>query len=83
MPGTDGCTGAGRQDWQGLLAILDILAEALQALEKNNPDASVESFEVELTSIYKRLGTIQNQPDEWTNTLGWLSGEGWERVRIV
>ena len=70
----------GDKQWQGLLAILDILAEALQELEKNNPDASVESFEVELTSIYERLSTIQNQPAEWTNTLGWLSGEGWERV---
>ena len=70
----------GDKQWQGLLAILDILAEALQALEKNNPDTSVESFEVELTSIYERLSTIKNQPAEWTNTLGWLSGEGWERV---
>ncbi|HEY5157063.1 MAG TPA: hypothetical protein VII93_03765, partial [Anaerolineales bacterium] len=70
----------GDKQWQGLLAILDILAEALQALEKNNPDASVESFEVELTSIYERLSTIQNQPAEWIITLAWLSGEGWERV---
>ena len=70
----------GEKEWQGLLAILDILAEALQALEKNNPDASVESFEVELTSIYERLSKIQEEPAEWTNTLAWLSGEGWERV---
>ncbi|HEX7619789.1 MAG TPA: glucoamylase family protein [Anaerolineales bacterium] len=70
----------GDKQWQGLLAILDILAEALQVLEKNNPDASVESFEVELTSIYERLSSIQNDPAEWTKTLNWLSGEGWERV---
>ncbi|HEY5156367.1 MAG TPA: hypothetical protein VII93_00185, partial [Anaerolineales bacterium] len=70
----------GEKEWQGLLAILDILAEELQALEKNNPDASVESFEVELTSIYERLSSIQKEPAEWTNTLAWLSGEGWERV---
>ncbi len=68
------------KEWQGLLAILDILAEALQALEKNNPDASVESFEVELSSIYERLSAIQNKPEEWTKTLAWLSSEGWERV---
>ncbi len=70
----------GDKQWQGMLALLDILAEALQALEKNNPDASVESFEVELTSIYERVSSIQNQPAKWTNTLGWLSDEGWEQV---
>ncbi len=31
--------------WQGLLVILDILSEALQALEKNNPKTLVESLE--------------------------------------
>jgi cyclic beta-1,2-glucan synthetase len=70
----------GDKQWQGLLAILDILAEALQALEKNNPHASLESFEVELTSIYERVSAIQNQPSAWIKTLAWLSGEGWERV---
>ncbi|NOT06222.1 MAG: hypothetical protein HOP27_16645 [Anaerolineales bacterium] len=66
--------------WQGLLVILDILAEVLQAIEKNNPHASIESFEVELTSIYERVSAIQNQPSAWIKTLVWLSGEGWERV---
>ncbi|HEY5268801.1 MAG TPA: hypothetical protein VII97_00545, partial [Anaerolineales bacterium] len=81
----------GDKQWQGLLVILDILAEALQALEKNNPHAfdadavpvsarDLESFEVELTNIYERVSTIQNQPAAWTMTLAWLSGEGWERV---
>ncbi len=70
----------GQNRWQGLLVILDILAETLQALEKNNPHASLESFEVELTSIYERVSAIQNQPSAWTETLVWLSGEGWERV---
>ena len=68
------------KQWQGLLVILDILGEALQALEKNNPHASLESFEVELTSIYERVSAIQNQPAVWTMTLAWLSDEGWERV---
>ena len=54
--------------------------KTLQALEKNNPHASLESFEVELTSIYERVSAIQNQPSAWTKTLVWLSGEGWERV---
>ena len=49
-------------------------------LEKNNPHASIESFEVELTSIYERISAIQNQPAAWTMTLAWLSGEGWKRV---
>ncbi len=83
----------GDKQWQGLLVILDILAEALQALEKNNPHASdadadavpvsardIESFEVELTSIYERVSAIQNQPAAWTMTLAWLLDEGWERV---
>ncbi len=68
------------KQWQGLLVILDILSEILQALEKNNPHASIESFEVELTSIYERVSAIQGQSAEWTVTLAWLSGEGWERV---
>jgi cyclic beta-1,2-glucan synthetase len=70
----------GDKQWQGLLVILDILAEALEALEKNNPDTSIESFEAELTDIYQRVSTVQNQPAQWTMTLTWLSSEGWERV---
>jgi cyclic beta-1,2-glucan synthetase len=70
----------GDKQWQGLLAIMDILAEVLQALEKNNPQASLESFEVELTGIYERVSFIQNQPPAWKMTLDWLSGGGWERV---
>ncbi len=66
--------------WQGLLVLLDILAEILQALEKNNPHASIESFEVELTSIYERVSANQHLPSAWKMTLDWLSGEGWERV---
>ena len=65
------------KQWQGLLAILDILSEALQALEKNNAAArevDFESFEVELNTIYKRISAIQNQPINWTTTLDWLSG---------
>jgi cyclic beta-1,2-glucan synthetase len=68
------------KQWQGLLVLMDILAEVLKALEKNNPHASIESFEVELTSIYKRISAVQNQPSAWKMTLDWLSGEGWERV---
>jgi cyclic beta-1,2-glucan synthetase len=70
----------GENRWQGLLVIIDILAEILQALEKNNPHVSLESFEVELTSIYERVSAIQSQPLEWIKTLVWLSGEGWEGV---
>ncbi|MBN1451422.1 MAG: hypothetical protein JW963_10440, partial [Anaerolineales bacterium] len=68
------------KQWQGLLVLLDILTEVLQALEKNNPHASIESFEVELTSIYERVSAAQNQPSAWKKTLDWLSGEGWVRV---
>jgi len=68
------------RQWQGLLVLLDILAEILQALEKNNPHATIESFEVELTSIYERVSANQNLPSAWKVTLDWLSGEGWERV---
>jgi len=68
------------KQWQGLLVLLDILSEVLQALEKGNPHTSIESFEVELTSIYERVSAAQNQPSDWKTTLDWLSGEGWERV---
>jgi cyclic beta-1,2-glucan synthetase len=70
----------GDKQWQGLLVLLDILSEALQILEKNNPDADTESFEVELTAIYERVSAIQNQPAAWKMTINWLAGEGWERV---
>ncbi|MBI5950393.1 MAG: hypothetical protein HY865_01935 [Chloroflexi bacterium] len=70
----------GENRWQGLLVIIDILAETLQVLKKNNPHTSLESLEVELISIYERVSAIQNQPSEWTKTIVWLSGEGWERV---
>ncbi len=70
----------GDKQWQGLLVILDILSEVLQALEKNNPGADTESFEVELSNIYERVSAVQNQPEAWTITLAWLSGPGWEKV---
>jgi cyclic beta-1,2-glucan synthetase len=70
------------RQWQGLLVLLDILSDVLQSLEKNNPEADTESFEVELTSIYKHVSAAQNQPEAWTMTLAWLSGEGWERVSL-
>ncbi len=76
------------KQWQGLLAIMDILAEVLGGLgsipdlsqEKNNPHSSLESFEGELTGIYERVSSIQNRPEAWIKTLAWLSGEGWEKV---
>ncbi len=68
------------KQWQGLLVLLDILAEVLLALEKNNPHGSIESFEVELTSIYERVSAVQDKPSDWKNTLDWLSGDGWARV---
>jgi cyclic beta-1,2-glucan synthetase len=68
------------KQWQGLLVIMDILAEALEALEKTNPHPALESFEVELTGIYERVSAIQNQPEAWIKTLAWLSGEGWGGV---
>jgi len=68
------------KQWQGLLVIMDILAETLEALEKANPHPTLESFEGELTGIYERVSAIQNQPEAWIKTLAWLSGEGWERV---
>ncbi len=68
------------KQFQGLLVLLDILSEVLQALEKNNPHASIESFEVELTSIYQRISAVQDQPSAWKITLDWLAGKGWERV---
>ncbi|HBG74849.1 MAG: hypothetical protein A2X25_07890 [Chloroflexi bacterium GWB2_49_20] len=70
----------GDKQWQGLLVILDILAETLQKLEKNSPAASIGSFGIELTSIYERVSDIQNQPAAWEKTLTWLSGGGWVSI---
>ena len=77
--------------WQGLLVILDILVETLQALEEKKTDTSaadtipvpaqdIEALEAELTSIYERVSAIEHQPGMWIKTLVWLSGEGWENV---
>ncbi len=53
----------GKQQWQGLLVILDILTEILRNLERNNPDSAFEPFEIELDSIceshYLRPGKAQ------------------------
>ena len=74
----------GNKQWQGLLVILDILAETLQNLG-SSPGISLDKnkinpFEIELTSIYTRLSDVQDQPSEWKKTLAWLAGEGWESV---
>jgi len=70
----------GDKQWQGLLVIMDILTESLLALEKDTPEAHIESFQVELTGIYLRLSAAQNHPADWLATLTWLSGQGWARV---
>jgi cyclic beta-1,2-glucan synthetase len=74
----------GKQQWQGLLVILDILKHTLQQLEqeleKDKPDSAIEPFEVELDNICERVTAIQDEPEAWTMILTWLSGEGWETV---
>jgi cyclic beta-1,2-glucan synthetase len=74
----------GKQQWQGLLVILDILKNTLQhlkhELEKDNPGSAILSFEVELDNIYERVTEIQDKPEAWTMILTWLSSEGWETV---
>ena len=83
----------GARQWQGLLDILDILSETLQKLGTNKPHeqarsraflpewgASVVSIEAELASIYEHIHAIQEKPAAWSQTLAWLSGEGWEKV---
>jgi hypothetical protein len=73
-----------KQQWQGLLVILDILKNTLQLLkhelEKDNPGSAILSFEVELDNIYERVTEIQDKPEAWTMILTWLSSEGWETV---
>ncbi|MFZ6030585.1 MAG: GH36-type glycosyl hydrolase domain-containing protein [Chloroflexota bacterium] len=70
----------GGKQWQGLIVLVDILLEALQALEKNSPDVPVESFVAELAGMTERIRTIQNEPEAWAQTLTWFSAEGWERI---
>ena len=68
------------KQWKGLLVILDILTDILKELEENNPASAIESFEVELDDICKRVSAIQDKPEAWMPMLTWLSGEGWEKV---
>ncbi|MFH1524639.1 MAG: glucoamylase family protein, partial [Chloroflexota bacterium] len=70
----------GEQQWQGVLALLDILTNILKELEKNNPGSTSEPFEVELDSIYERIYGIQNKPEAWTSVLVWLMSDGWYRL---
>ena len=73
-----------KQQWQGLLVILDILKNTLQQVEKelesDAPGLAIEPFELELDSISERVAGIQDKPEAWTMILTWLSGEGWETV---
>ncbi len=66
--------------WQGMLVVLDILSNTLKELEKNTSDSAIVPFGIELDNICERITAIQSQPDKWTATLAWLSGEGWEKV---
>ncbi len=66
--------------WEGLIVILDILKEVIKKLEENNQSLAIESFEVELDGLCERIRTIQDKPGEWMAMLGWLLGEGWEKL---
>lgn len=70
----------GRQQWQGLLVILDILTNILKDLEKNYSNSISDPFEVELDNICERIRNIQNKPEAWTTMLVWLSSDGWYRI---
>ncbi len=74
----------GKQQWQGLLVILDILknyiASTRTRIKKDNPSSAVEPFDVEIDNIQLRVTEIQDKPEAWTKILTWLSGEGWEIV---
>ena len=70
----------GKQQWQGLLTLLDILANILRNIEKNNPNSTSDSFEVELDRICERIHSSQDKPEAWTGTLAWLSTDGWNRI---
>ena len=66
--------------WAGLLVLLDIISETLQSVEKNNPSVAIQSFEIELSEIYRKVKHVQSNSSEWTKTLLWLSNEGWDSV---
>jgi len=81
-----GCLGmkdaplVGKQQWQGLLVLLDILDENLKKLEGNVPSSAFQPFAVELDDICQRVISVQDKPWAWTGTLVWLSSEGWYRI---
>ncbi len=66
------------QQWQGLLVIIDILTHILKEIEENN--SAIESFEIELDDISKRVSAAENKPKSWMALLVWLSEEGWEKI---
>lgn len=70
----------GEKPWQGLLAILDILAESLRNLEKNYPGATEESFEDEFEHIAERIRAAEKQPADWMGILDWRAEESWEKI---
>ncbi len=69
-----------RQQWRGLLVILDILTDILGKLEKDNQNPAFQTFESEIKSISKQITSIMNKPWAWTGTIQWLSGDGWYRI---
>jgi cyclic beta-1,2-glucan synthetase len=68
------------KQWRGLLVILDILGEVLQASGKENPDAPLQAFEADLADIYEHIDSTQEQPERWLATLTWLSRTVEERI---
>jgi len=54
-----------------------------QRVGRNTSASALESFEVELDGIYKRVSAIQDKPEAWMAMLTWLSGEGWEKSLIA
>lgn len=70
----------GKQQWQGLLDILEIITNALKNLNGKGPDSAITPFEVELNSICERIIANQDKPGQWISILSWLSVEGWEKI---
>jgi cyclic beta-1,2-glucan synthetase len=70
----------GKQQWQGLLAILDILTDILKDLDEIHPDSAFEPFEVELDAIRERITAARDEPRAWPGLLAWLSSDGWVRI---
>jgi cyclic beta-1,2-glucan synthetase len=69
-----------KQQWQGLLVTLDLLAGIIKDFDENADASFLHPFQEELENVCRKIISVQDSPQEWTDTFLWLSSDGWYRI---